>query len=162
MCNQNQKVKICKGDLIAAAFADPSINVIAHGCNCFCTMKSGIAAQIVKYFPSARNADKQTKSGDRTKLGTYSYAVYTISDDINGWRDLLIVNAYTQYAYGRNKLYFEYSAFEKLVKQFNIDFKGKTVAMPWIGCGLAGGDKAKVLEILNNNVKDFNCIIFEL
>lgn len=151
-------VTIKKGNLIKTALENPgTIDVIVHGCNCFCTMGSGFAKQVVEFFPEAYEADKMTKSGDKRKLGTYSFYKYSIDN-----KPLTIVNAYTQYNYGRDGCLFNYSSFEKLVKQFNEDFKGLTVGMPWIGCGLAGGDKSKVLEILQKNVKSYECIIFEL
>ena len=37
------------GDLIKLAL-EGKFDVIAHGCNCFCTMKSGIAPQMAKNF----------------------------------------------------------------------------------------------------------------
>ena len=45
------------------------IRVLAHGCNCFNTMGSGIAAEIAKFFPDAVISDKMTKYGDINKLG---------------------------------------------------------------------------------------------
>jgi O-acetyl-ADP-ribose deacetylase (regulator of RNase III) len=39
------KYEEINGDLIELALQD-KFNVIAHGCNCFCTQKSGIAKQI--------------------------------------------------------------------------------------------------------------------
>lgn len=38
-----------EGDLIALA-KQGLFDVIAHGCNCFCTMRAGIAPQMVKAF----------------------------------------------------------------------------------------------------------------
>lgn len=40
-----------------------AIDAIAHGCNCFCKMGSGIARQIAKAFPVAAKVDRQTKPG---------------------------------------------------------------------------------------------------
>lgn len=39
-----------KGDLVNQA---EQFDVIVHGCNCFCTMNSGIAPQIRKNWPEA-------------------------------------------------------------------------------------------------------------
>ena len=147
-------IEIRKGDLIKAAQEENHPDVIVHGCNCFCTMGAGIAKQIASVFPEAYNADKATIPGDRSKLGKYTKYTYA-----NG---LTVVNAYTQYAYGRGGRHFDYFAFERLIKQFNTDFPNLTVAMPWIGCGLAGGDKRKVFDILEKNVKYFKCIIYEV
>lgn len=32
-------------------------DVIVHGCNCFCNMGAGIALQVAKYYPEAKNID---------------------------------------------------------------------------------------------------------
>lgn len=160
----NFNVSIITGDLIKEATEKPMIDVLVHGCNCFCTMGGGIALQIKKIFPEAYLEDQNTISGDKNKLGTYTSYTYHYNYAPIKRHHLTVVNAYTQYRFGKQKdtCYFDYTAFEKLVIQFNSDFKGKIVAMPWIGCGLAGGNKNKVLDILNKNVKTFKCWIYEL
>jgi hypothetical protein len=45
----NMNYKEIKGDLIALALAG-EFSVIAHGCNCFSTQKSGIAKYMVEHF----------------------------------------------------------------------------------------------------------------
>lgn len=158
----NNLVTIFRGDVIKEALDKLIIDVIVHGCNCFCVMGGGIAKSIAKTFPEAYEEDKKTVPGDESKLGTYTKYTYHLTKNSRKNHALTIVNAYTQYKFGRDKVHFDYDAFEKLVKQFNIDFKGKIVGMPWIGCGLAGGDRSKVLDILNRNVHTFFCYIYEL
>lgn len=79
------KMKEIDGDLIALA-KEGRFEVIAHGCNCFCKMGAGIARGIKSAFPEAFETDKQTKKGDREKLGTCSAA------DLG---KLKVVSAYT-------------------------------------------------------------------
>ena len=43
------KYQEVKGDLIEMALAG-DFDVIAHGCNCFCKQRSGIAKQMVENF----------------------------------------------------------------------------------------------------------------
>jgi O-acetyl-ADP-ribose deacetylase (regulator of RNase III) len=130
--------------------------IVVHGCNCFNTMGSGIALQIKTQYPEAYEADCTTQKGDKNKLGTFTYAIS------NG---VLIINAYTQYKYGRDKRYADYDAIETVIRKICQALPGQTIAMPRIGCGLAGGDWKIVSEIIeriseeNNNtihVYDWN------
>lgn len=132
------------GDLLQLA-DDGKFDVIAHGCNCFCTMGAGIAKQIRIKYPEAYQVDKITKSGDRNKLGTITYAV-------NG--NLTIVNCYTQYNYGPGKVNIDYNALRKCLKEIKKQFTGKRIGLPAIGCGLAGGDYDKLVPIIEEELKD--------
>lgn len=60
-------MKEIDGDLIALA-REGHFDLIAHGCNCFCTMGARIARGIRAAFPEAYEADLNTKKGDRAKL----------------------------------------------------------------------------------------------
>lgn len=81
-------MKTISGDLIALAQAG-DFDLIAHGCNCFCTMGAGIAKGIKAAFPAAFAADLATARGDRAKLGTCTFAEI----DRNG-APFVVVNAY--------------------------------------------------------------------
>ena len=61
------------GNLITLA-KERHFDIIAHGCNCFCTMGSGIAPQIAKAFPEAYDVDQKTVKGDKKKLGVFTEA----------------------------------------------------------------------------------------
>ena len=126
--------------------------LIAQGCNCFCTMKSGVAQVIRENFPSAFEADKQTIKGDIRKLGTYSIGhVYKYKTEI-----LKVINCYTQFNYGRdsNILYANYAAIELCMLKINAKFPNSKIAMPRIGCGLANGDWKIVKEIMRQQLTD--------
>lgn len=136
-------LKHSSGDLLAQA-KKGKYDVIVQGCNCFCTMGSGIAKQIREQYSGAYEADKATAAGDRTKLGTYS--MYNTRDGFT------IVNGYTQYGFNRgttNDL-FEYDAFERLLIQLVDDFPGKKFGFPYIGMGLAGGDKDRIVPMIED------------
>ena len=146
-------MKIIKGNLITMALKG-DFDVIVHGCNCFNNMGAGIAKDIKRFFPEAYEADLKTKSGDFTKLGTYTYA----------WCDnVCVVNAYTQYRYGGNVDRFEYAAFESILNQLktNMD-KGFKVGFPLIGCGHAKGDKDHILALIQQYFPDDNCKVVVL
>jgi len=66
---------------------------------------------------------------------------------------IIVVNAYTQYRYGRNHADgdsnpFDYEAFTMCMRKMNHLFKGKLIGMPKIGAGLAGGDWNKIEKII--------------
>lgn len=129
------------GNLIKAA-QDGEVNVIAHCCNVFCTMGSGIAPQIKKAFPAAFDADCKTAKGDYSKMGTFSSAY------VFGEPTLAVYNLYGQGGFwGRNKglrdldynaLYDSLDAMTKDLLSTENDFL--FVGLPLLGCGLAQGN----------------------
>ena len=134
-------MKHMEGDLIELA-REGHFNYIVHGCNCFCTMGKGIARQIKKEFPAAYAADCLTYYGERSKLGTYSIMYGPIT----------VINAYTQYdfakGYDGNGDYFEYEAFQKILDRLVKEHGHRNFGFPYIGMGLAGGDKDRILGML--------------
>lgn len=138
-----------KGDLIAL-FKAGEIDVMVHGCNCFHRMGSGIAKQIRAAYPNTYWADRDTPYGSAEKLGTYSMA----SAARNGGEGI-IVNAYTQFNYGRDeKLYTRYDAVDGVFARIREDFAGKAVGFPYIGAGLSGGDWLTIAPIIYCHMKD--------
>jgi O-acetyl-ADP-ribose deacetylase (regulator of RNase III) len=133
-------LKHAKGNLITMA-KDGEFEIIIHGCNCFNIMGAGIAAQIAVEFPDARTADDETIRGDVGKLGSY-----TLGIDQN----VLIVNAYTQYstASHADMDVFEYTAFERVLSKIVHRFGGCRIGLPLIGMGLAGGDKNRIMPMI--------------
>jgi O-acetyl-ADP-ribose deacetylase (regulator of RNase III) len=121
-------------------------DILIHGCNCFCKFGKGIAYYIKKYYPEAYSEDCKTIFGDKQKLGTYSYVDVT---NIFTNDPLTIVNAYTQYNYGLYKDMFEYDSFSKILESVKQNFINKSICMPKIGAGLAGGDWNRIEDIIN-------------
>lgn len=133
-----QKVK---GDLLKLA-EQGYFNIIVHGANCFCTMGSGIAKQIRERYPAAYEVDKQTKSGDRDKLGTYTIML---------GKRFNIVNAYTQYGFNRggvNKDVFEYEAFQQILDDLADRYPHCQFGLPYIGMGLAAGNADIIIPMI--------------
>lgn len=147
-------VETRKGDLLDA-FKNGDVQVIVHGCNCFRSFGAGIAKSIKERYLAAYEADLQTSHGDKNKLGTYSYAILN---------DKLIINAYTQYAYGRNKVNADYNAIRSVFKKLEIDYgtSNKTFGIPLIGAGLAGGDWSIIKTIINEEAPSLNIILYVL
>ena len=145
--------KTIKGNLLDA-FDRGDVDVIAHQCNCFCTMGSGIAPQIAKRYPAARAADNATVKGDSGKLGTFTRAM--ISRNVNGETigGGVVYNLYGQFGYGGQRMRTNYYALKRALKSMQNDLnalgKGdRIIGLPLIGCGLGGGDWEVVSEIIN-------------
>ena len=139
-------MKIVEGDLLEMA-QQGAFDVIVHGCNCFCIMGAGIAAKIKTLWPAAYSADLKSKSGNKSKLGTYTYAM--VSDTNN--MPFVIVNAYTQYDIGRyGRDVFEYDSFQKILNDLAVNpiLAGASFGFPMIGMGLAGGCKERIISML--------------
>jgi O-acetyl-ADP-ribose deacetylase (regulator of RNase III) len=120
-------------------------DIIVQGCNCFCTMGSGIARQIREEYPEAYAADCETKSGDKAKLGDYTFAKTK-----DGF---VIINAYTQYSFnraGESDDVFEYDAFELVLANLLYEAGDANFGFPYIGMGLAGGDKTRIIKMLED------------
>ena len=138
-------MKVIKGNLLDLA-EQGEFDVIVHGCNCYNTMGSGIARQIRERFPEAWMADQATPEGDVNKLGTIS-----VAQDPTG--RFLIVNAYTQYRFNRNGEtadVFEYTAFQLILEKMLKRIPNNRFGFPMIGMGLAGGNKERILAMLED------------
>ena len=140
-------MKILHGDLLAFAEAG-EFEVIIHGCNCLCNMGSGIALTIKNKYPAVYEADLATKKGDKQKLGTYTFA--KVGND----SEFIVVNAYTQYAYSRDKVDVDYDAIRQVFRKIKQDFPGKKIGYPLIGAGLAGGDWNIIESIIVEELRD--------
>lgn len=128
-----------KGDLLTA-----SEDAIGHGCNCRKTMGSGVAKAIRDKWPEAYAADYDYNDlSGRDKIGSFS----TVR--IEGKQ---IYNIYTQVDYlPRNVDHFQYEGFRIGLAKVMVDMKNhglKTLALPKIGAGLAGGDWTKIEAII--------------
>jgi O-acetyl-ADP-ribose deacetylase (regulator of RNase III) len=74
-------------------------------------------------------------------------------------KDIYVVNIYSQYHYGKNhsdgvSKPLDYEALTLGLRKMNHIFKGKHIGLPWIGCGLAGGDPKIVKKIIQTELKD--------
>jgi len=139
------------GDLLEYAKIK-QFDAIVHGANCFCTMGSGIAKQIKEQFYEAYAADCKTKKGDILKLGSYTQCKAT-------HYDFIIINGYTQYNYGTDSPKVDYEAIALIMRKINFNFKGKTIGMPKIGAGLAGGDWERISKIIETELKDCKVVV---
>jgi len=139
-------MKTIKGDLIQLA-KQGMFDVIVHGCNCFCQMGAGIARQVREQCPNAYLADRNTIPGDKSKLGKLSWG----GPEKEGF---ICVNAYTQYGYSRNKVDVDYDSVKECFKRIAEQFSDKTIGIPMIGAGLAGGDWNTICAIIEEELED--------
>lgn len=133
-------LKHTQGNLLDLAEAG-EFDVVVQGCNCFCRMGSGIAKEIRARYPNAWNVDMLTNEGDIQKLGTW-----TDADCGKFW----IVNAYTQYDTAKTpgEDVFEYTAFYLILQKLIHVYGDKRIGLPYIGMGLAGGDKETIMSMI--------------
>ncbi|MFZ2619635.1 MAG: phosphatase [Alphaproteobacteria bacterium] len=138
-------MKTCQGDILALATLG-HFDVIAHGCNCMCSMGRGLALQIAEQFPQALAVDRQTFAGDRAKLGTFTMAV--CPNALGGTFHLL--NAYTQYHWDEPKgeVMADYAAIRRCMAAIKTTYAGKRIGLPLIGAGLARGDWPTIQGII--------------
>lgn len=140
-------MKYITGDIVEE-FKIGKYDVLVHGCNCFCTMGSGVAKAIRAEWPEVYEADCKTRKGSVIKLGTYS--TYSLPSE-SGQRKR-ILNAYTQYGFGRDgQKYVEYAAIKQVCKELaEYDLlKSDTILIPMIGAGLGGGDWGVIESIFD-------------
>jgi O-acetyl-ADP-ribose deacetylase (regulator of RNase III) len=115
-------------------------------------MGSGIAAEIRQRYPAAYEADTalslQIESDTNSqvqKLGCYSTHL------VRGGYDFLIVNAYTQVMFSpRDVDHFEYASFEVILKKMVHEYGVFKIGFPYIGMGLAGGDKDRIIAMIED------------
>lgn len=132
--------KIIKGDLIATA---EDYDIVVHGCNTKHTMGAGFALKLKKKYPIIFEYDE------------YNSIPGTIRE-VPVKKDFIIINAYTQRYWGRDKYKNEdrYLYIRNCMKCINKDYKGKRIGMPMIGAGLAGGDWNIIESIIKEELKD--------
>lgn len=151
--------KEIEGDLFKYT-EEGMFDIIAHGCNCFCTMGAGIAVEMAKRFRANEYTLEQDEyKGDINKLGTIEYHKHWVGES-----KLIVVNCYTQYKYGINHIDgdtkpLDYEALTLCMRKINHVFKGKSIGLPLIGCHLAGGDWNIVKPLLQKELKDMDVAI---
>jgi O-acetyl-ADP-ribose deacetylase (regulator of RNase III) len=140
-----------QGDLLTMA-AEGDFDVIVQGCNCFNAMGGGIARTIAERYPEAQAVDNTTQRGDYTKLGNYT-VITTLERE--GQTPFILVNAYTQYSTSREgEDVFEYMAFGLICQKLAHQYGHLRIGLPYIGMGLAGGDKEVIMEMIEDFATD--------
>ena len=160
-------IKTITGDLIVLAL-DGEFDMIIHGANIYHIMGAGVAKQIKENFPQAYKADLLTTKGDKNKIGTYSYAICKTNKKILNmdsrlvFKYVTVANAYTQarLSNGEDDV-FEYEGFEKILKNIFKTISYYKIGMPLIGCGLANGNRERILDIIEKTIGSMDVTIVE-
>lgn len=154
-------IKTIKGNLIKMA-KDGKFDVIIHGCNCYHTMGGGIARSIKEEFPHAFLADQETAYG-ADKIGLFSMAVAkTRTHTAFTRKQVIIINAYTQFEMSNGEDVFEYEGFQTILRNLAALLpKDTVIGLPQIGAGLAGGDWNRILNIIQETIGHLDVTIVE-
>lgn len=156
-------IQVVMGDLIEMT-KEGHFDVIGHGCNCRNAMGAGIARQIRSEFPDAFYADKEYYNSHNNKYGMMgNYSRYLHHALNSKW--VAILNMYTQYEPGSpspsSSIPLDYEALTMCLRKANQEYPGMSIGLPWIGCGLAGGSKSYVKQIIVKELYNMNVTIVE-
>ena len=157
MTKKNKEVGLIHGNLLDFPYG---INVIAHSCNTMNVMGAGIAEQIAKRYPEAKEADDVAEKAGRNDLGDFSFAEIEISNDNNfphqefgkDIRKCEIYNLYTIESLGPGRE-INYEALYRnlhLMRNRLNNNPDCVLGLPFgMGCGLAGGNWGIVSAMIN-------------
>ena len=143
------------GDLIQLA-VNGQFDLIAQGCNCYSTMGAGIARAVMEVFPSAFEADRATKRGDRAKLGRCTFAVIAFETSL-----LIVVNDYRQFDWRGRGAKVDYAAVRSCMGGIKRRHPGGRIGLQKIGAGLAGGDWLTISSIIEEELAGENVTLVE-
>lgn len=154
-----------KGNLITLALQG-KFDVIAHGCNCFCRQGAGIAKDMAAYFhtndPARYPLESYMHKGEHDKLGRIQSATFSLAS--RGLHKYLsVVNCYTQYTFKtkENPNPLNLAALDLCLVKLNGIYAGKVLGLPWMGCGLAGGDIDTLRRFIRLRMTDVNVVLVE-
>lgn len=145
-------MKHVTGNLLDMA-ENGDFDVIVQGCNCFNAMGGGIAREIRERYPLAAAVDSKTTKGDYNKLGNWT-SCEVVAGDLGYVSTFTIINAYTQYNMSTGADVFEYVAFELILQKLKRQYGSKRIGFPYIGMGLARGDKKVIMKMLEQFAAD--------
>lgn len=166
MKKQTKLYREIDGDLIKM-FQKGKFDIIAHGCNCYATMKAGIALTIGQQFPEAMTADKKMLIPNGPKrLGRLTYTEIDNLFEKGKSRPKYLFNLYTQHYPGPD---FKFNALRKALREMKniinyecysgLENSKIRIGLPLIGCGIAGGDWKKVSKLIQKELAGFDVTI---
>lgn len=133
-------------------------NDIAHGCNCHCMMAAGIAGQLAQNFlqiPEADDLEDDYWQNRRDKLGKFTIATHDNGKNV-------CYNLYTQYHGGPN---LDYGALLNCFMNLNMvrtkESIKRSLFIPRIGAGIAGGDWKIIEKLINIATPDIEVVVVD-
>jgi len=130
-------------EYIKGSILDAPQKYIAHGVNCQNVMGSGVARVIFTKYPKVKEDYHNAFIKYHKGLGDL---VESKQDD-----GKVILNCFTQEYFGREDI--KYVSYDAVYEVFNYGIQElgvKEVAIPKIGCGLAGGNWDIVSQIIED------------
>lgn len=164
-------IKFVKGNLL-----DATEDVIMHQVNCQGVMNSGVAKQIREKWPEVFEEYRSfcRKYGMRNFDPLGRVQIVEINSPNIASKKQFVANVFAQRFYGRNgKRFTDYDAFRSAVRDLGLTLRyaketqafmhsSPSIAAPYkIGCGLGGGNWDTILEIIEEELGDFNIVIYQ-
>lgn len=147
-------LKVVNGDMFTATLNQDC--VVVHGCNAQGKMGSGVAAVVKKLYPMAELKYRQAYKRSGLKLGQVIWAAPEL-----GRPGVTIANAITQEFYGYGGLkYVDYDAVIIALEEVKKLSNGKPIHLPFIGGGLGGGDRKRLLAIFQAVFHDVDATLW--
>lgn len=145
---------------IATAIQDREVDVVAHQCNCFNVMGSGVALTLSDLSKGVLLADKETVCGDRRKLGKFT----THYDEIF---NVEFFNLYGQYGFSKDKINTDYRALGAALNSMaeyikNTYLVHPRIGIPKIGAGIGGGEWDIICKLVEKYLGCFNVTVYVL
>lgn len=148
-------------------------DVIIQGNNCFNVQGGGIAPLFVQAFGTDKfPMEDEYYREDINKLGTIDYQTGILVNGRFEWAKSnnlfkgckVVVNCYTQYGFSKNHsnntdIPLNYNALALCLQKINHTFRGMTIGLPQIGCGLGGGDWNIVREMIQYYLIDMDIVV---
>lgn len=125
---------------------------LAHGCNCHGVMGSGVAKAIRDKWPMVYKEYRAFYELNGLELGTVHHVAIP---DGRG-----VFNSMTQFDFGTDTRKVDYEAVASCFEGINNRIPGKTLAIPLIGCGLAGGNWRAVSAIIDSVTPDVDITLY--
>ena len=147
-------MRIVKGDILNST--EP---VILHQVNCKGVMGAGLAKKIRDKYPKVYKSYKEIC---KIKIGTFilgKIQIVAVEDK------KFIINLFAQLNYGRGVCFTDYNALRSCLFLVKKHTPRNSIAIPYgLGCGLAGGDWIKVIEIIEEVFEgsDIEVVIYKL
>lgn len=145
-------IKFVKGDLF-----DSKADILAHGVNCKGAFGSGVARTMAIKYPKARHYYLEKYDEEGWELGDVQF--------VNVVGGKVIANCATQDGFlPRDVCHADYEAIRSCMLQVKAFAKPnyRTIAIPKIGAGLAGGSWDIIEKILKEVFDDYDITVYYL
>lgn len=147
-------MRYINGDVFAS-----NADAILHQVNCQGVMGSGVAKQVKEKYPIVFEYYKSWCDNPSLKPGLLGQAQIVYTDDSG---KQAIINLFAQDGFGVGKRYTDYDALRKCLNSVNRQWKGHSIAIPYLmGCCRGGGDWQVVFKIIEEELLDCDVIIYK-